>query len=58
MVRQISEALTRPNLIPQAFSHWRDNSRSPDRYGMQESDKSGPKQEYSIGKEGGRLIIF
>ena len=57
-MQKVSEALPRPQLIPQAFRHLRDDSQSPDRHGIQEAYKSGPKQEYIIGTEGGRLTIF
>ena len=49
-MQQIYEALHRPQIIPQDFRHRRDDSQSPDRHGMQEADKSGPKQNYIIGK--------
>ena len=47
-MRKISEALPRPQLITQDFRHRCDNSQSPERHGMQESDKNTPKQEHSI----------
>ena len=55
---QICKALPRLQIIPQIFWHQRDGSQSLYRHGIQEADKSGPKQEYIIGKEGGRFIIF
>ena len=57
-MQQVSEALPIPQLIPKAFRNQRDDSQSPYRHGMQEADRVRPKQEYSIGKEGRRLIIF
>ena len=57
-MRQVYVALPRPQLIPKAFRHRRDDSQPPDRHGMQESDNGLPKQESSIVKEGGHLIIL
>ena len=57
-MQKISKALPRPQITPQYFKYQCEYSQSPERHGMKEANKNGTKQEYSIEKEVGPLIIF